>query len=91
VKGFTLKFVQMIEKKMGPIKSGSRLSQRFGEMQMDHHGSFGTPPDFVACATLFFKAGSGPGKAADNTFVGNEANICNVQGAIGSADSPFNE
>jgi len=50
-----------------------------------------TPDTFVACGTLFFKAGGGPGRAQTNIFSGNEGNICNVQGTIGSAHSPFNE
>ena len=59
-----------------------------GNTIMNH---FYIPTDFVACGALFFKAGGGPGRAQDNTFVGNEGNICNVSGAIGSAHSPFNE
>jgi hypothetical protein len=50
-----------------------------------------SPDTFVACGTLFFKAGGGPGRAQNNDFSGNEGNICNVQGTIGSAHSPFNE
>jgi hypothetical protein len=53
---------------------------------------FYIPPDFVACGVLFFKAGGGVGRAKDNTFANNEANVCVVSGAIGvSPNSPFSQ
>jgi len=48
-----------------------------------------TPPDFVACGLLFFRAGGGLGRAKGNTFVANEQNICTA-GVGPSSNSPFN-
>ena len=47
------------------------------------------PPDFVACGVLFFEGGGGVGRAKNNTFAGNEQNICTA--GAGLANAPFNQ
>jgi|RhiMetdeSRZDD1v2_1073273.scaffolds.fasta_scaffold698896_1 hypothetical protein len=47
------------------------------------------PPDFVACGLLFFQAGGGLGRTKNNTFFGNEQDICTA-GVGPSPHSPFN-
>ena len=51
--------------------------------------NFYTPPDFVACGLLFFRAGGGLGRTRTNTYVGNEQETCTA-GVGPSSNSPFN-
>jgi len=48
-----------------------------------------TPPDYVACGILAFNAGGSLGQTKNNTFVGNEQNVCTA-GNGPSSNSPFN-
>jgi len=48
-----------------------------------------TPPDFVACGLLFFRAGGGLGRTRTNTYLLNEQDTCTA-GVGPSSNSPFN-